>query len=150
MLKQVQHRLTKSFPRKEKTMADPRIKKLAWILVNHSLGVKKGETVLINSSSELAKPLVLEVFREVMRRGANPLTGISFEETANIFYSMATKAQLEDFPRIKYYEAKNIDCVVNIRASANKKALSNIDPALIGARSKVLRHIRDTIIGKKR
>ncbi len=131
-------------------MADPRTKKLASILVNHSLGVKRGDVVLINSSSELAKPLVLEVFREVLRAGGHPLTGISFEETQNIFYSEASPAQLKHFPGTKFYEAKNIDCVVNIRASVNPRALTNIDPRLIGIRSKVLAPIRDHIVTKKR
>lgn len=131
-------------------MADPRVKKLASILVHHSLGVKKGETVLIATSSELAKPLVLEVYREVMKAGAHPITSVSFEETTNIYFDMATKAQLANFPKIKLYEAKNIDCVVSIRATANKKALSNIDPRKIGERSKVVRPISETIVNKKR
>ncbi|MFQ5441410.1 MAG: aminopeptidase [Thermodesulfobacteriota bacterium] len=131
-------------------MSDPRVKKLASILINHSLGVKKGENVLISSSSEIAKPLVLEVYREAMLRGANPSLNIAFEETANIFYKLATKAQLKNFPKAKLYEAKNIDCVVNIRASANKKSLSNINPAKVGLRSKVLSPLRDLIVNKKR
>ena len=150
MLKQVQHRLTKSFPRKEKTMADPRIKKLAWILVNHSLRVKKGETVLINSSSEIAKPLILEVFREVMEAGAHPSVNTAFEETQNIFYEKAAKEQLRNFPKTKFYEAKNTDCFVNIRAPLNKKSLSNTDPKKISERSKAIKRILDTIVNKKR
>lgn len=131
-------------------MTDPRVKKLAQILVHHSLGLKKGETVLIGSSSELAKPLVLEVYREVMETGGNPFTSIAFEETANIFYSMASKDQIANFPKTKLYEAKNIDCFVNIRASVNKKAMSNIEPTVISARSKVLRPISEEIVNNKR
>jgi aminopeptidase len=131
-------------------MADPRVKKLASILIKHSLVVRRGDRVLISSSSELAKPLVLEVYREVMRAGGNPLLNVGFEETQNIFYSMASKAQIADFPKTRMYEAKNIDCVVNIRASTNKKSMSNVDPALISARSKVVRPIGEEIVGKKR
>jgi len=131
-------------------MSDPRVRKLASILIRHSLGVKKGETVLINASTELAKPLVLEVYREIMLAGANPLMSIAFEETSNIFYSLANETQLMHFPKIKFFEAKNIDCVVTIRASANKKAMSNIDPALISKRSKVLRPINEEIVDRKR
>lgn len=131
-------------------MSDPRVKKLASILVHHSLGVKKGETVLIGASSELAKPLVIEVYREVMAAGAHPLTSIAFEETSNIYYELATKEQLKNFPKIKLYEAKNVDCVVNIRASANKKALSNVDPGAMAERSKVLRPISEEIVNRKR
>ena len=131
-------------------MSDPRVKKLARILVHHSLGVKKNDTVLIASSSELAKPLVLEVYREVMEAGGIPSTSIAFEETANIFYSLASKDQVANFPKTKLYEAKNTDCFVNIRASVNKKSLSNIDPTVISARSKVLRPISEEIVNNKR
>jgi aminopeptidase len=131
-------------------MPDPRVTKLASILVKHSLRVKKDETVLIASSTELSKPLVLEVYREVMKAGAHPFTSIGFEETANIFYDMATQKQLAFFPDTKHFEAKNIDCFVNIRASANKKALSNVDPRVVGERSKVLSPISEEIVNRKR
>jgi len=131
-------------------MSDPRVKKLASILVKHSLRVKKDETVLIASSTELSKPLVLEVYREVMKAGGHPMTSIGFEETANIFYDMATQKQLAFFPETKHFEAKSTDCFVNIRASANKKALSNVNPKLVGKRSKVLRPISEEIVNRKR
>jgi len=131
-------------------MSDPRTTKLASILVRHSLKVKKDETVLIASSTELSKPLVLEVYREVMRAGGHPFTSIGFEETANIFYDMATPRQLAFFPETKHFEAKNIDCFVNIRASANKKAMSNVDPKVVGERSRVLSPISEEIVNRKR
>ena len=131
-------------------MADQRVKKLASILVHHSLGVKKGDTVLISSSSELAKPLVLEVYREVMLAGGHPQTSIAFEETANIFYSTATRDHIGNFPKVKMFEAENIDCFVTIRATANKKSLSNIDPKVLSSRSKVLRPISEEIVNNKR
>ncbi|MBI5237836.1 MAG: aminopeptidase [Deltaproteobacteria bacterium] len=131
-------------------MTDPRVKKLASILVRHSLGVNKGEVVMISSSTELAKPLVLEVFREAMLAGAHPFTSIAFEETQNIFYGLAGEDQIKNFPKIKMYEARNIDCIVTIRAAANKKALSNVKPAKISKRSKVVQPISTEIVGKKR
>ncbi len=131
-------------------MADPRIKKLASILVRHSIRVKKGDVVLIAASTELAKPLVLEVFREVLKAGGHPLTSIGFEETSNIFFDTATKEQIAFFPSTKLFEAKNVDCFVNIRAAANKKALSNVDPKKVGERTKVLRPISEEIVNRKR
>ena len=131
-------------------MPEPRTVKLADILVNYSLKVKKGERVLINSSSELAKPLVLEVYKNVLKAGGHPLVNIAFEEMSNIFYNMATKEQLLDFPKAKFFEAKSVDCVVNIRASVNKRALSNVDSKKIAGRSKVLKSISEVIVNKKR
>ena len=39
-------------------MADPRIEKLAKILVEHSVNVKKGEKIMIDASAEAA-PLIV-------------------------------------------------------------------------------------------
>ena len=131
-------------------MPEPRTVKLADILVNYSLKVKKGERVLINSSSELAKPLVLEVYKNVLKAGGHPSVNIAFEEMSNIFYNIATKEQLLDFPKAKFFEAKSVDCVVNIRASVNKRALSNVDSKRIAERSKVLKSISEVIVNEKR
>ncbi|MEE8573954.1 MAG: aminopeptidase [Thermodesulfobacteriota bacterium] len=131
-------------------MADPRTRKLAQILVRHSLEVKKNETVLIVSSSELAKPLLLEVYREVLKAGAHPLTSVGLEEATNIFFEEANKTQLTHLPKTRMYEAKNIDCFVNIRAPLNKKSLSTIDPKKAGVRSMALMKISEEIVNNKR
>jgi aminopeptidase len=131
-------------------MPDNRIKRLARVLVGHSVKARKGDTVLITASSELAKPLCLEVFREVVDRGAHPLLNVGLEETQNIFYSNATHAQIRHLPKIKLFEARNIDCVISIRATHNKKSLSGIDPRLISERTKALRPISEEIVNRKR
>ena len=131
-------------------MADSRIKKLAAILVNHSIKAKKGDTVMIASSSELGKPLLLEVFREVVKAGAHPLTSVGFEETANIFFEEATDRQIKHLPETKLHEARNIDCFIHISAPLNKKSLSSIDPAKSSARSKALQGISKVIVNEKR
>ena len=131
-------------------MADQRVAKLAKILVHHSTKVKRGDTVMINASTELAKPLVLEVYREVVKAGGHPIMNVGFEEAHNIFFKGATKAQLEHLSKIKLYEAKNIDCVISIAAPLNKKSMSNIDPKKAGIRSKALRKVRDIIVNEKR
>ena len=48
------------------------------------------------------------------------------------------------------YEARNVDCVINIRAPANKKSLSNALPKLIAERGKVMRPISEEIVNNKR
>ncbi len=131
-------------------MSDARVKRLAKILVNHSVKVRRGDTVLIAASSEAAKPLLLEVFREVLDRGGHPITNISFEETQNIFYIHAGEPQLNHFPNIKMHEAKNIDCIISIRATLNKKSLATIDPKKISKRMKILKPISEEIVNNKR
>ncbi|MEE9542301.1 MAG: aminopeptidase, partial [Thermodesulfobacteriota bacterium] len=131
-------------------MADKRIEKMASILVGHSLNVKRNETVMIAASTELAKPLVLECYKEVLKRGGHPLTSIALEECTNIFFDNATKAQIEHLPKTKVYESKNIDCFINIRAPHNKKALSTVDPKKAGQRAMALMSISNTIVNRNR
>ena len=131
-------------------MSDSRVKKLASILVKHSARVKRGETVLISSSTELAKPLVLEVFREVLKAGGHPLVSVGFEETQSIFYEHADKAQLSHLPRTKLYEAKNIDALISIHAPHNKKSLSKVNPKKVGMKMKAMRSISREIVNNKK
>src|SRR6266404_3015790 len=51
-------------------MRDPRLTKLAQVLVNYSVGVKPGQLVRI-SGPPVASPLVLELFRETVKAGGN-------------------------------------------------------------------------------
>ncbi|MFQ5586566.1 MAG: aminopeptidase [Thermodesulfobacteriota bacterium] len=131
-------------------MPDPRTVKLADILVNHSLRVKRGDTVMIAASSELAKPLVIEAYRKVLEAGGHPQTSIAFEELSLILFDKASRSQLAHFPETKLYEAEHIDCFINIRAAVNKKALSNVDPKRMAVRSTVMKPISETIVNRKR
>src|SRR5207253_8157424 len=74
-------------------MPDPRIEKLADVLVNYSVGVKKGQLVRI-TSTPAALELVNEVFRRVLAAGGHPFTKINAEETGEIFLKNATPEQL--------------------------------------------------------
>ena len=63
-------------------MVDPRVKKLAEVIVNYSVYVKKGERVIISASSE-SSDLVKEIYRLVLKKGAYPslrlgLPGINY------------------------------------------------------------------------
>ena len=130
-------------------MNDPRIGKLADILVNYSAKVKKGDTVLIRGD-ELGKPLLLEVYRKVVEAGGHPLTSVSFEEMSKMFYDHASKEQLSHTSGIKLYEAKNCDAVIIVHAPANSRALSAIDPKKMALRSKANKPISEIIVNKKR
>ncbi|MFQ5329528.1 MAG: aminopeptidase, partial [Thermodesulfobacteriota bacterium] len=131
-------------------MTDPRTARLADILVNHSLRVKRGDRVMIAASSELAKPLVIETYKKVLEAGGHPQTSIAFEELTAILFEKASKSQLTHFPDTKLYEAENIDCFINIRAAVNKRSLSNVDPKRMAMRGKVMKPISKIIVNRKR
>ena len=112
-------------------MRDPRLEKLAQVLVNYSVGVKKGQSVRI-SGSPVAQPLVIELYREVLNAGAHPIVRLTPDELGEIFYKTASEEQLRYFSPIALYEIEQVDCTIGIWADENTKALTNCDPKKIG------------------
>jgi len=56
-------------------VTDPRVQRLAKVVVGYSLDLQPGKLVLIQSPS-LAEPLVAELVKEVLAAGAHPRTRI--------------------------------------------------------------------------
>ena len=112
-------------------MRDPRLERLADVLVNYSVGVQKGQSVRI-SGEPVAQPLVLELYRKVLQAGGHPIVRMSPDELAEIFYKNASDEQLRYFSPIALHEVENIDCTIGIWAEENTKALTTCDPRKIG------------------
>jgi len=129
--------------------SDRQIERLAQILVHHSVRAKRGEIVRI-SCGELARPLALAVFREVLRAGAHPLWNVGFEEAQRIFYEEASPRQIAHLPPTKLYEARRIDADIVIVAPANTRHLSGIPPKRLAERRKALKPVSDTILRRVR
>lgn len=129
-------------------MADPRIVRLASILVNHSVKVKKGELIVINSGAKGA-PLALECFKMVLKKGAFPKVNFSMPHFSYAYYKYANFQQLNHFPEIAEFEAKKLDGEINIGGPFNTKEFSNIDPKKIALRRQITHPISEICLKKK-
>ena len=109
-------------------MADIRIDKLAELLVNYSVGVRKGDKVVIEGSL-LAEPLVKAVYAKVLQAGGNPLLMIQPEGIQELFYKYASDEQLQHVPEPAKIITETYDVRIFIWGIENTKALTNIDPA---------------------
>jgi len=133
---------------------DPRISKQADILINQSLKVKKGERVLIESDI-LAKPLVLELYKKLIQKGAAEVR-INFgserfsDSFREIFFKYSSPTQRKTFPKISMYEIKNVDCWFGIWAPENLKTLSSVNSKFILERAKVVKPISNWRVEKTR
>jgi len=101
------------------------IKKYAKLLVEYSLGLKKGDKLLINSTY-LAEELLKEVCVQALAAGAHPELKISLNGTAKIFYDNASDSQLEYISPLSKYVNENYDATLDILAPFNVKELQNI------------------------
>jgi aminopeptidase len=106
-------------------MSDPRINKLAKVLVNYSLDLQPGEEFLI-STSPLAQELTLAVYKEALLAGAHPMVLTSTPGAREIFFKYASDEQIEFIsPAIKFvYE--NFDANLQIGADHNTRELTGI------------------------
>jgi aminopeptidase len=112
-------------------MRDPRMEKLASVLVNYSVGVKKGQLCRI-SGPPVSQPLIVALYEKVLEAGGHPAVRMVPEELNEIFLKKANDDQLRFCNPIGLYEYERLDCSIGIWAEENTKALTNCDPKKIG------------------
>jgi len=117
-------------------MVDPRLDRLAEILVRYSANVKTGDLVGITGLpfSAEALPLMEVVVREVLRAGGHPLPHLQnrFIEGFNrIFYKEGSDAQLQYVEPWAEQMIRSLDCDIKIKAATNTRGLSTVDSSRI-------------------
>ncbi|PZN11446.1 MAG: aminopeptidase [Bacillota bacterium] len=108
-------------------MFDPRITKLADVLVRYSLGLEAGDHFLI-TGTDLAAPLVREVYRAALRAGAHPEVLVQLEGLAEIFLKEASEEQLRTITPLQRVTYEEYASRLAIQAPRNVKGLSGVDP----------------------
>lgn len=114
-------------------MTDPRVAKLANLLVNYSLELKPGQVVRIDAGM-VAAPLVREVYRETLRAGANPRVRIDVDGTDVIALQESSDEQLTFVSEMDRFEVEQLDAVLTIWGDRNTRALSQADPHRVSRR----------------
>ena len=109
-------------------MSDPRVAKLADLLVNYSISAKPGQKIAV-SGSTLAEPLIREVYGAILRAGANPFVLPILPGLDEVFYRYANDEQLQHVSPPFKLVTETYDGLIVIMGSANTKSLSNVSPA---------------------
>ncbi len=128
-------------------MTDPRVAKLARVLVRYSLALKQGQLVQIRASP-LAAPLVREVYREALLVGAHPLVRIALEETDQLLYKYGSDDQIRFISEIDRREIEEIDATLYLWANANTKGLSGADPRKVALRQQAQRELNERFFAR--
>lgn len=106
-------------------MKDPRIKKLAEIIISHSLKVKKGENVLIQNNN-LQKDFIKALIQEIYKVGAYPFVSIKDLSIERELMLGATEEQLAVRKEIELFEMKQMDCFIGFKALENLYAQCDV------------------------
>lgn len=107
---------------------EPRIEKLAEVLIDYSLAIKEGDFFVINSPP-VAAPLVEALYLRALRKGAHPVTIVTLPHLSEIFLKHATDEQLRWVSPVQRLTIEQADATFAILADTNTKTLTNTDPA---------------------
>jgi aminopeptidase len=108
-------------------MTDPRLKKLADVLVNYSTKVKPGDWVMLQGDT-VAEPLVNEVYRQIIKAGGNVTLNLANDVISETYLKEASDDQLKWVSPTTKMLYEKADVLIALDGSSNTRALSAVDP----------------------
>jgi aminopeptidase len=125
-------------------MTDPRVSQLARIIINYSTRVNKGDMVVMNASGTGAIPLVKELYKLSLEKGARYVTyDISIPEISCDFYNIAAPEQVSYFPQHELDLMKRATVYIGIAAADNSMVLANANQENMVLYTKTMKPIQD-------
>ena len=107
-------------------MKDQRIERMADVLVDYSMEVKKDDLVTIRGAY-VAEPLMLALYERCLQRGAQPMLRASFPAADPVFYKFAQEHQLDYVWETEKWMNENLDVSFHILSDTNTRHLSRAD-----------------------
>jgi len=108
-------------------MPDPRMVKLAELLVNYSVEVKPNDWVIVRGDI-VAEPLLAEIVGAVVRAGGRPTVLISSDAITEAYLRGADESTLVWISPTDKMLYDKADVIISARAVSNTRNLSGIDP----------------------
>ena len=108
-------------------MTDPRIKKLAKLLVTYSVSLKKGEKVLIEAYG-IDISLVNAIVEEVYAVGAYPFVELFEQKVTRAILNGITDAHATMMAKYASARMQEMQAYIGIRGGNNSFELSDVDP----------------------
>lgn len=124
---------------------------MAQVLVNYSTKLRKGEIVQIKAYGTATEPLVKEVYKLCLAKGAKYIDcRLVVPELGRIFYNNATDEQLAYFPQHELDFMKEVDVYIGIAAVENSMHMSRANQDSVVAYDKLMRPILDERVKNSR
>jgi len=129
-------------------MADPRIEKLARVMVEYSAPVREGDQVVIQGAP-VAQPLLLALYRAVLERGGQPSLLTILPGADEVFFRFANDAQLDYVSPVVKMMMETFDVSYHIMSDTNTKGLSTVDSARMARFAQSQRELRETFMRRQ-
>ena len=107
-------------------MRDPRIDRLADVLVGHSTRVQKGDVVLINGFDLPDAQLVSALIERVGERGGLPILELQDNASLRSLYLHAPEETFRLLGEIDAERMRRCDCYIGVRGSANTSEMVDV------------------------
>lgn len=107
-------------------MNDPRITRLAEILIDHSCQLKKGEKVLIEAIDLPDTALVCKLIELASKRGGQPLVTLKNQEILRALYQHGSEANIGLAGELEKQRMKKMDAYIGIRGAANNSQFADV------------------------
>lgn len=111
-------------------MPDPRLQKLAEVLVNYSVEIKPGQQLSLRTSP-VGEPLAIAVYAEAIKAGAHVFTQIALPGGDEVFFKLASDEQLDYISPLRKMIVETFDAQIVIGAEYNTRSLTGVDPVRI-------------------
>ena len=108
-------------------MRDPRVEKLAQILIDYSVALKEGERLLIECVG-LEIPLAKALIRRAYAVGAYPFLIIKDQELQGALLAGTSEQHMREFGAWEARLMEEMDAYIGIRAGRNAAELSSVPP----------------------
>jgi len=118
-------------------MRDPRCARLAHVIVHHSIQLKPGEAVMVESF-DLAGGLVLDLVEEIQRARGIPVVVLRDQRVTRSLMRAATEAQFQLQSEMELEDMKRVQCYVGLRAADNVSELADVPPDAIALHTRLV------------
>ncbi len=123
-------------------MHDPRVAKLAGLLVSYSVDLRKGQLLRVDGGP-VAGPLTREIYRAVLKAGGHAYAKVMLDGLPELLLSEGSEEQLTHVSEISRFEIEHIDALVTIWADTNTRSLSGVDPDRMSRQMAATRDLRN-------
>ncbi len=120
--------------------------KYARVLVDYSVKVEKNDLVIIRSESFEAQPLVKEIYKRVLEKGANPIVRCGVDGLQELFIKHAADEQIDYVDPITKFEYETATKYISIGAPLNVKNMAKADTNRMARRSKATKVLSETLL----
>src|SRR5256714_57504 len=106
-------------------MTDPRLDKLADVLINYSCAVKPGETILIEAI-DVPHAFTKSLVRHATAAGGRPLVLLKSNEIQRAMLMDATREQWDTIADVERAQMERAQCYIGARGNPNVSELADV------------------------